>query len=137
MIARLLPIAILGGILAAGAAGLAGYHKGGKDAEARCDAARLSAELAAVRREFAAYRLADQVEAMLAKDAIAERDRLEKEVADYEQDLARRPDGACRLSDDDVRRLPGAAKREPGADRPAAGAILPRRGAGAGGDGRR
>jgi hypothetical protein len=109
--ARLLPIAILGGIAAAGAAGVAGYLKGSSDAEARCGAERLSAELVAVRREFNAYKVADQVEASLLEAAVADRERLEKEVADYEKDLGLRPDGACRLSADDVRRLPGAGAR--------------------------
>lgn len=111
MLWRLIPIAVLGAIVASGAAGLYGYHRGEAAAEARCDAERLAAELAATKREFEAYKTADAAEAELMKDIAATNDRLQKELADYEHELATRPDGKCTLGPDDLRGMPAGDAR--------------------------
>ena len=52
-----------------------------------------------------------EIEAMLTRDLEAERDKLAKEVEDYEAELAQRPDSRCTLSPADVDRLSGKRKR--------------------------
>lgn len=94
-------------VAAAGAAALAwAYTKGRSDAEAACRAAELQAEIDTMKRDLAAWKAADEVERMLNGDIAAERDRLAREIEDYERDLAARPDGRCLLSPDDIGRLP-------------------------------
>ncbi|MEN6306070.1 MAG: hypothetical protein ABFD96_25315 [Armatimonadia bacterium] len=108
-----LPTWILPVVLLAAAASVVGaaYLKGRMDSAGNCREAQLQAELATLQRDMAALKAADQIEAMLNADLEAERQKLEKEVADYEAALAARPDSACRLTPDDVGRLSGQRKR--------------------------
>lgn len=94
-----------------GAAFLTTYAKGYLDARNRCQEAQLRAEIATLKRDMAALKAADEIEAMLTRDLEAERDKLEKEVEDYEAELAQRPDSRCTLSPADVDRLSGKRKR--------------------------
>lgn len=94
-----------------GAAFLATYTKGYLDARDRCQEAQLRAEIAGLKRDIAALKAADEVEAMLTQELEAERQRLAKEVEDYEAELAQRPDTRCTLSPADVDRLSGKRKQ--------------------------
>jgi hypothetical protein len=99
------PYIIAGGLaLAIGGAGVA-YVKGYNNARLQCREAELQAELDTLKRDLAAWKAADAVEAMLEADLAAERKSLEEKVAEYELELQSRPDARCSLTDDDVRRL--------------------------------
>lgn len=94
----------IGGSL--GGAFLAGHHV----AANACEAASLRAEIATLNRDFAAWKAADEIEAMLDKDLEADRQQLETQVKNYEIALKTRPEPNCALTDADV----GAVGRVPG-----------------------
>lgn len=83
------------------------YWKGYSVASAKCQDAELKAEIAAMQRDFAAWRAADQIETILQQQIEAERNDLQDKVAKYETELGSRTDGRCSLNDRDVRSLDG------------------------------
>lgn len=98
----LLPWAILGGLCCI--LGLTGgaYLKGRADVAATCRAAELSAEIAGLQRDLAALKAAEKIDRQLRQELIAVREALQKQVADYEADLATRPNGLCALDGRDL-----------------------------------
>jgi hypothetical protein len=80
-------------------------NKGHDIAMAKCEAAALKLKLEAVAVDLSvAQRVASEAEA--ARDASAAEAEVEKQkAAKYADELKRRPNGACTLSDDDVRWL--------------------------------
>jgi len=100
-----MPYLLLAGVAAFLAFGTSAYIKGRADANASCRAAELQAEVDRLKRDMNAWKAADAVEKMLDADLEAERQELERKVADYELELLARPDGRCTLGADDVKRL--------------------------------
>jgi hypothetical protein len=95
----------------AGAIGMGGAYFYGKHVAAQaCQEASLRTEIATLNRDFAAWKAADEIEAMLDKDLQADRQQLEQEVKNYEIALKSRPEPNCTLTDADV----GAVGRVPG-----------------------
>lgn len=72
----------------------ASYQSGHAAASAGCRAAALQAEIDGARMDLDA-----------ARAAAARAEEAEKGRADYEAELAKRPDGRCRATRDDVRRM--------------------------------
>lgn len=97
------PLAGLAGVIAMGGA----YVKGRMDAAQNCRDAELKAVIASMQRDIAAADQAKQLEASQQAELEADRQRLQKEVADYETALAMRPEPACTLGPDDIDRLSG------------------------------
>lgn len=98
---------LAGGLALAVAGAGAAYLKGRADANGKCRAAELQAHIDVLERDIDAARNAFEIERRLSEARAAEADALERKVADYEQDLAARPDGRCILDDRDVRALDG------------------------------
>lgn len=100
---------VLIGIVAAGLA--AGIRQSGYNSAMRkCEAAALRQQLVNKETDLAA---ANETAAAAAR-AMAESDAIAKEnqqrANDYEAELKARPNGACALTDDDLRSLRGTAK---------------------------
>jgi hypothetical protein len=70
-----------------------------------CDAAKVRAELAILKADLEAATKAADDATRLAKDLDTQAANERKKVKDYERVLASRKAAACRLTDDDVRRL--------------------------------
>lgn len=81
------------------------YLKGRFDAAANCREAALTSEIAILRADLAAQRLAAEFEANNRKYLEAQNARNEKELAEYEQELAKRNSALCTLDPADVKRL--------------------------------
>jgi hypothetical protein len=106
----LIKIVIYAAIGVAGLLSLAGIrqhyiNKGHEIAMAKCEAAALKLKLEAVAVDLSvAQRVASEAEA--ARDASAAEAEIEKQkAAMYADELKKRPNGACTLTDDDVRWL--------------------------------
>ena len=92
-------------IIAAAAIGYACYLTGYAGAQAACEADKLRAQLAATQRDLDAARAAE-TDARRRADILDETLRANQDQIDeYETELAKRPNAACGLSDDDLRRL--------------------------------
>lgn len=100
---------ILGGLVAAGLLGsVFAYIKGYGDAAQNCREAELRAELATLKRDMAAWKSADEIEAILRKQLESDAKELQDKVTEYETALAASPkDTRCTLDDRDVRSLDG------------------------------
>lgn len=93
-------------VLAAGAFGMAGSYFYGKHVAGQvCQEASLRTERDTLKRDLEAWKAADEIEAMLDKDADADRQELQKQVKDYEIQLRKRPPRNCTLDADDLRAL--------------------------------
>jgi hypothetical protein len=101
----LTPYLILGGVITSLALSGYAYVKGRADANAYCRAAELQAEIDTLKRDMAAWKAADEIEAMLQADIDAERKSLEDKVVEYELELLSRPDDRCTLGPGDIERL--------------------------------
>lgn len=95
----------IGGLVGLGL--LAGaYVKGYMAARDQCQDNALKAQIASLKRDMLAWKLADDIEQSLQADLAAELSKLERKVQDYEAELAKRPaDARCSLTPDDVRSL--------------------------------
>ena len=89
------------------ASGLGGaYLKGRIDAAANCHEAALRTQVANLERDIAAQKAADETEAAAMAALEDERSRMEREISDYETELASRPaGGSCTLTPSDIDRL--------------------------------
>lgn len=95
-------IVVLLVLAGAGGAGII-YHKGYAAAEGKCEAAALQAKLDAARKDRDDARAA-AADASLKLAAIQQQADTEKEQTDaYIAQLESKPDGACALTDDDLR----------------------------------
>lgn len=103
--ASMLPWFVLGGVLAAFSLSGAAYFKGRSDAAARCQEAALRAEMATMKRDFAAWKAANEADQLLQSQIDADRKQLEERVKEYEAELSKRPDSRCALSKHDIDRL--------------------------------
>ena len=91
---------------------IAGYGKGHHDAELNCHEAELRAQVTSMqdalreqaRQAEAAQEITDQANART-QQAEQARKNLEDQANAYADELAKRPDGKCSMSADDVRRL--------------------------------
>lgn len=82
-----------------------GFVKGEQSATATCNAANLKAKIAALERDTSIQKAtAEEATAALAEIAQQKSD-LDGKVSSYETELAKRNDGACRLSPADIERL--------------------------------
>lgn len=101
-------IALYAVVFLAGAGIVIGIFQTGRNYErGKCEVAALQAALAAKETDLKASQ--EAAEAALAaraeSEAAAEEDR--KRISEYEDALKSRPDGACVLTDDDIRRVRG------------------------------
>lgn len=78
--------------------------------DAKCEAAALRQQLANKQTDLDAAKQAakDSADAMAESDARAQENQ--QKANDYEAELKKRPNGACTLTDDDLRQLYGDAK---------------------------
>lgn len=95
--------------LMAVAAGAGAYVKGRMDAAGNCREEELRAIIVSMQRDVSAQEQADRLEAAKLVELERERRDLEQEVADYEAELAKRPDEGCALGPDDLRALDGVS----------------------------
>lgn len=104
-----------GMIIAAGAALVYGIDRGGYNrAMRKCEAAALREQLKAKEADLTAAHQAAAAAAAAAAESDARARESEERVNDYAVQLQSRPNGACALTDDDLRilrRRPGGAAR--------------------------
>lgn len=81
------------------------YIKGYSNASAKCEAASLRVKIESLERDLKAAKDAERIEAEELAKLEKLMDDYEAEIAAYEIELDRKPDGRCTLSDDDIKRL--------------------------------
>lgn len=94
----------IGALLVAGLAAGA-YWKGYSTAAGNCRDAELRAQIAAMERDLAAWKAADDVEKLLQQELNEQNADLQDKVKEYELELAQRPDAKCALDAHDIERL--------------------------------
>ncbi len=100
----------IGALLVAGLAAGA-YWKGYSTAAGNCRDAELRAQIAAMERDLAAWKAADDVEKLLQQELNEQNADLQDKVKQYELELQNKPDAACRLDGRDIERLYGIGGR--------------------------
>lgn len=100
----------IGALLVAGLA-VGAYWKGYSTAAGNCRDAELRAQIAAMERDLAAWKAADDVEKLLQRELDEQNADLQDKVKQYELELQNRPNGGCTLGPDDIGRLHGIGGR--------------------------
>lgn len=89
----------------------AAHQSGINTATRKCEAAALRQQLANKETDLAAANAAADALARAMADSDARAKENQQKANDYEAELKKRPNGACALTDDDLRQLYGAKPR--------------------------